>query len=70
MNPQVMECLNRHDGKCDGEVKYRIAMSGTGRSFPRCDHHFQARWATQQRLSRTYDIPITYDGSSYEDTDY
>lgn len=38
------ECLNAHTGtedRCDGPVEYRTPLSGSGRSFPRCEAHWQ-----------------------------
>lgn len=63
------ECLN-FGPDCAGAVEYRMAMSGTGKSYPRCDHHFDIRWSTQERLSRDYGVPLVYDGSDYSDYDY
>ena len=34
------ECMNDADGKCDGAIEYRYALSGTGKSYPRCDFHW------------------------------
>ena len=62
------DCLDGPLG-CAGEVSYRMPMSGSGRSFARCDGHFEVRWATQERLSRDYGVPLVYDGSDY-DSDY
>lgn len=53
------ECLN-FGPDCEGPVEYRIPMSPTGRSFPRCDGHMRERWAEQERISRTYGVPLTY----------
>lgn len=64
-----LKCLDHYRGPCEGEVQYRIAMSGTGRSFPRCEHHFDLRWQTQQRISRDYGVPLIYDGSNYDSED-
>lgn len=38
----VLVCLDAGDG-CEGNVEYRMPLSGTGRSFPRCDHHWEER---------------------------
>jgi len=62
------ECLD-YSPECSGAVEYRIPMSGTGRSFARCDHHMSIRWAMQERLTRDYGVPLVYDGSDY-DSDY
>lgn len=47
------ECL---DGPrdCAGAVEYRTPLSGTGRSFPRCDAHWEKRLDTQERINRDY----------------
>jgi hypothetical protein len=58
------ECLD-FGFECSGAVEYRMPMSGTGRSFPRCEAHYEIRLDTQSRLSRTYGIPMFYDGSDY-----
>lgn len=53
------ECLNAHDGSCRGPVEYRAPLSGTGRSFPRCDRHWEERLAEQERINERYpDSPI------------
>lgn len=39
---------------CAGEVHYRSALSGTGRSFPRCDKHWNDRLDLEARLRRDY----------------
>lgn len=63
------ECLDfgATGAECSGAVEYRIPMSGSGKSFPRCDHHMEIRWATQERLTRDYGVPLVYDGSDYDD---
>lgn len=42
-----LECLGG-SGLCVGKVEYRMALSGTGVSFPRCDKH----WAERLELER------------------
>ena len=59
------ECLN-FGPDCSGEVEYRMPMSGSGRSFPRCDAHFSERLDTQMRLRRDYGVdsdvaPVGFD---------
>lgn len=61
------DCLDFHLGDCEGEVEYRIPMSPSGKSFPRCEKHMSDRWATQERLTRDYGVPLTYDGSDSGD---
>jgi hypothetical protein len=50
------DCLDYRDGDngCRGAVEYRMALSGTGRSFPRCDQHWQERLVEQERINRDY----------------
>lgn len=44
---------------CRGPVEYRAAISGTGRSFPRCDRHWERRLAEHEEISAAYpDSPI------------
>lgn len=53
------DCINGGEGGCSGLVEYRMPLSGTGKSFPRCDHHWAIRLKTQDRLRRDYpDSPI------------
>jgi len=49
------DCLD-HGGKtpCNGQVEYRTALSATGKSFPRCEAHWDARLEEQERINRTY----------------
>ncbi|MGH3540774.1 MAG: hypothetical protein ACRDTO_00115 [Mycobacterium sp.] len=39
---------------CSGPVEYRMALSGTGQSYPRCAKHWDARLRTEDRLRRDY----------------
>lgn len=73
---ETLECL---DGPvmCKGEVRYRMALSGTGRSFPRCDKHWDDRLDVQDGINSRYpDSPFapsgfdpSYAGESW-DEDY
>lgn len=49
-----LECLDGHDGECAGAVEYRMPLSGTGRSFPRCAHHWSRRLDRQEEIDRRY----------------
>jgi hypothetical protein len=46
-----LECLDGPD-QCEGNVEYRTALSATGRSFPRCDLHWDERLEEQERITR------------------
>lgn len=48
-----LKCLE-HGADCRGAVEYRMALSGTGRSFPRCEQHWSLRVEEQQRISERY----------------
>lgn len=66
-----IECLDSSDyDECGGTVEYRIAMSPTGISYPRCEVHFEQRWESQQRISRDYGVPTYYYGDEGYDDDY
>jgi hypothetical protein len=68
-------CLEEYQGGCAGPVEYRHALSSTGHSFPRCDHHWSLRLDTQARIRRRYpDSPIppagfdpSYAGETWDD---
>lgn len=48
-------CLDDNDnGTCRGPVEYRMPLSGTGRSFPRCAAHWGKRLDLQDRINRRY----------------
>lgn len=50
-----IECLDSYDGiGCEGEVEHRPPMSPTGRWFPRCEKHFEERFAKQEQTVRRY----------------
>ena len=59
---------------CEGPVEYRMALSGTGRSFPRCDRHWEARLEVQRGIDERYPAhppadwsPLDAGESWYED---
>lgn len=71
------DCLDFHMGDCAGEVEYRYPLSGTGRSFVRCDKHWSDRLDIQAGINRRYpdsamapaDFDPTYAGERW-DYDY
>jgi hypothetical protein len=58
-----MECLDDYgsiaDRDCKGPVEYRMPLSATGQSFPRCDKHWAERLKEQERIDQRYggDLP-------------
>lgn len=48
------ECIENHTEQCRGRVEYRMALSGTGVSHPRCDGHWEKRLELEDRLRRGY----------------
>jgi hypothetical protein len=72
MQTDTPTCLDAHDdGSCSGNVEYRTPLSSTGRSFPRCDKHWQQRLKTQAGINRRYpqtqpsDFDPAYAGESW-----
>ncbi len=62
--PPILEsvvCLDDHgDGTCEGTVLFRLPLTESGRSFPRCAYHWNARLDEQERISERYpdsDVP-------------
>lgn len=55
-------CLDA-SADCSGPVEHRMPLSGTGRAFPRCDHHWERRLDEQERIERTYPVnaPADFD---------
>lgn len=48
-----MRCLEE-DADCRGGVELRFPLSGSGRSFPRCEAHWEARLACQAGIEARY----------------
>jgi hypothetical protein len=52
---QFLECLDDQcQGTCEGTIEYREPLSSTGRSFPRCERHWDMRLQTQDEINRRY----------------
>jgi len=62
---EFVECLDAGAGRlgCSGPVEYRMPLSGTGRSFPRCERHWEQRLVFQERLDRRYPVGAPADWS-------
>lgn len=75
MYDDELVCLDR-DETCEGAVEYRMPLSGTGRSFPRCDKHWSDRLDVQEGINRRYpatapsDFDPYYAGESWDEEDY
>lgn len=73
----MLDCLECRDdiNPCQGTVEYRMPLSGTGQSFPRCDKHWRERLDVQDGINRRYptyapsDFDPSYAGESW-DEDY
>jgi hypothetical protein len=54
---EPLECLDAGEAgedPCQGPIEYRMALSGTGRSFPRCEKHWEKRLEVQQGINERY----------------
>lgn len=49
----LLVCLDGPED-CSGPVRYRMALSGSGRSFPRCRWHWAERLDYQAGISARY----------------
>ena len=47
-------CLDEWRGDCEGAVEYRMPLSPTGASFPRCDKHWGERVEIQEGINERY----------------
>lgn len=59
-----MRCLDDHGkGTCAGAVDYRLPLTASGRAFPRCGKHWEARLDEQERINRKYPtmVPADFD---------
>ena len=67
------ECMNHGDNKCDGVVEYRYALSSSGKSFKRCDFHWDAALTFAEGVANRYpvhapsDFDPAYAGESWGD---
>lgn len=67
-----VDCLDGPDG-CEGEVAYRMSLSGTGLNIVRCDHHWAQRLERQAGIEQRYpyhqppDFDPTYAGERWDD---
>ena len=56
----ILECMQKGDD-CKGAVEYRMPLSGSGKSFPRCDFHWEKRLEVQDEINEKYapdsDVP-------------
>lgn len=66
MNENI-ECLESNSS-CSGAVEYRYPLSGSGRSYPRCDKHWSDRLDTQDRLRRDYGVDSDVAPSDFDPT--
>lgn len=68
------ECLDKGPD-CAGEVEFRFPLSGTGRSFARCDKHWADRLQAQIYIENRYpdsavppaDFDPSYAGESWDE---
>jgi hypothetical protein len=67
VNMETIECLDDFgDGKCSGAIEYRMALSATGRSFPRCDLHWDEALTRDEELRVRYPIHAPDDFDPYD----
>lgn len=72
---EQVTCIDSYtENPCKGAVEYRYPLSGTGKSFPRCDKHWSDRLDREDEINRRYpsvqpsDFDPMYAGESwYED---
>ena len=74
---ETVQCVNWGDETgCVGPIEYRMPISGTGRSFPRCDKHWQTRLDHEEGLRRRYPEQPPADwspddaGEAWDESDY
>lgn len=68
-----IECLDDHKGDCSGAVEFRMPLTATGKSFPRCDKHWDKRLDEQEKINQRYpyhapaDFDPSYAGERWDD---
>lgn len=67
------EVMDDPRGGCEGTVEYRMPLSATGRSFPRCEKHWAERLDKQREIDKRYpyhqpaDFDPMYAGERWDD---
>jgi len=64
---EALECLERHDGKCQGVVEMH-AIGSRLKGFPRCDFHIEARLEARENSMEMYadsDTPPSWFDPTY-----
>jgi hypothetical protein len=75
MMEDELTCLEEGspENPCYGTVEYRMALSGTGKSFPRCEKHWDQRLKVQDEINQRYptlppaDFDPGYAGERWEE---
>lgn len=71
--PDCLDAPRNFGEECQGPVEYRYPLSGTGKSFPRCDKHWADRLDVQEGINRRYptsapsDFDPSYAGERWDD---
>ena len=66
------ECLQEHEGDCEGVTEYRESLSGTGTAVPRCDKHWDDALDRDEAIRNRYphnapsDFDPAYAGESWD----
>jgi hypothetical protein len=65
-----LACIQDHTGECDGPVEYRMPLSPTGVSYPRCEKHWEDRLELEDGLRERYPEQPPEDWSHYDAGEY
>lgn len=61
---ELLECLNAHDGKCNGPVEWR-STGDAYKAWPRCTFHGEKReeqyWNSMERYANSDVAPSWFD---------
>lgn len=49
-----LQCMQRHEGNCVGEVHLRESLSGTGTPMKRCDGHHSEALERHRKIQERY----------------
>lgn len=56
--------------ECSGSVEYRMALTDSDESFPRCGHHWTKRLELEEGLNQRYPRTPPADWSHYDAGEY
>jgi len=69
-NHEMLVCLDRHRStECSEYVEFRISMSPSGVSYPRCDKHFELAYQRYLETEAKYGMSSSVAPAWFDESD-